>query len=354
MYNDGALRIFDRSLANNQGAPLDEMPGLEGFAMAVRASVADNQGTDMGENGMWQKQLEIPRAFDPQSSKSILVRGSRLPGEKAGYVLVCDDITALISAQRTAAWGEVARRLAHEIKNPLTPIQLSAERLQMKLANKLQEPELGILERATRTIVNQVESLKRLVNDFRDYARLPPADLKPLDLNDLVIDVLALYDVNVGDHEQDESPFITQLTENLPQVAGDSSQLRQVIHNLLQNALDACVECNAPLVEIRTLGLKAPEGEQDHLVGVRLIVADNGPGFNPDLLDKAFEPYITTKTKGTGLGLAIVRKIVDEHQARIAIRNRIDAQGWVVGAAVEITFPVLQDTLINTERTRAS
>jgi nitrogen fixation/metabolism regulation signal transduction histidine kinase len=121
MYNDGALRIFDRSLAENQGHPLDDMPGLEGFAMAVRASVADHQGNEGEESGIWQKQLEIPRAFDSQSSKSILVRGSRLPGEKAGYVLVCDDITALISAQRTAAWGEVARRLAHEIKNPLTP-----------------------------------------------------------------------------------------------------------------------------------------------------------------------------------------------------------------------------------------
>ena len=354
MYNDGALRIFDRSLAENQGHPLDDMPGLEGFAMAVRASVADNQGNEGEESGIWQKQLEIPRAFDSQSSKSILVRGSRLPGEKAGYVLVCDDITALISAQRTAAWGEVARRLAHEIKTPLTPIQLSAERLQMKLADKLQEPESGILQRATRTIVNQVESLKRLVNDFRDYARLPPADLKPLDLNDLVVDVLALYDVHVGIEEQAETRFIPKLTEKLPLVAGDSSQLRQVIHNLLQNALDACVDCDQPKVEVRTEGLKAPEGEQEQLVGVKLVVADNGPGFNPDLLAKAFEPYITTKTKGTGLGLAIVRKIADEHKARIAIRNRVDAQGRVVGAAVELTFPVLQNTLNNAEHSQAA
>jgi nitrogen fixation/metabolism regulation signal transduction histidine kinase len=354
MYNDGALRIFDRSLAENQGHPLDDMPGLEGFAMAVRASVADNQGNEGEESGIWQKQLEIPRAFDSHSSKSILVRGSRLPGEKAGYVLVCDDITALISAQRTAAWGEVARRLAHEIKNPLTPIQLSAERLQMKLADKLQEPEAGILQRATRTIVNQVESLKRLVNDFRDYARLPPADLKPLDLNDLVVDVLALYDVHVGIEDQLDTRFIPKLTEKLPLVAGDSSQLRQVIHNLLQNALDACVDCDQPKVEVRTEGLKAPEGEQEQLVGVKLVVADNGSGFNPDLLAKAFEPYITTKTKGTGLGLAIVRKIADEHKARIAIRNRVDAQGRVVGAAVELTFPVLQDTLNNAEHSQAA
>ncbi|HEX4842042.1 MAG TPA: ATP-binding protein [Limnobacter sp.] len=354
MYNEGALRIFDRSLAENQGHPLDDVPGLEGFAMAVRASVADHQGEESGEGGIWQKQLEIPRAYDSQISKSILVRGSRLPGEKAGYVLVCDDITALISAQRTAAWGEVARRLAHEIKNPLTPIQLSAERLQMKLASKLEEPESGILQRATRTIVNQVESLKRLVNDFRDYARLPPADLKPLDLNDLVVDVLALYDANVEGDDTCNSHLIPKLTENLPPVAGDSSQLRQVIHNLLQNALDACAECDVPRVELRTEGLKSPEGDQDQLVGVKLVVADNGPGFNPDLLAKAFEPYITTKSKGTGLGLAIVRKIADEHKARIAIRNRVDAQGHVVGAAVEITFPVLNEALQPTEHSQAA
>ncbi|MCQ8895583.1 ATP-binding protein [Limnobacter humi] len=354
MYNEGALRIFDRALSDNIGKPLDDMDGLKGFAMAVRASVADNPGDNLDDGGIWQKQLEIPRAFDSQSSKSILVRGSRLPGEKGGYVLVCDDITALISAQRTVAWGEVARRLAHEIKNPLTPIQLSAERLQMKLADKLVEPESGILERATRTIVNQVESLKKLVNDFRDYARLPPADLKPLDLNELVADVLALYDIHVELGVTADSTLIPKLTKNLPGVAGDSSQLRQVIHNLLQNALDACGESETPRIEIRTEGVKSPEGEQHGLVGVKLVVADNGPGFKADVLDKAFEPYITTKTKGTGLGLAIVRKIADEHKARIAIRNRVDAQGHVYGAAVEITFPVLNGTEKPIEHTQAA
>lgn len=355
MYNEGALRIFDRALSDNMGKPLDDVGGLEGFAMAVRASVADNQGEGLEDGGVWQKQLEIPRAFDAQSSKSILVRGSRLPGEKTGYVLVCDDITALISAQRTAAWGEVARRLAHEIKNPLTPIQLSAERLQMKLASKLEEPESGILERATRTIVNQVESLKRLVNDFRDYARLPPADLKSLDVNELVADVLALYDVHVGLDLSADSRFVPKLTENLPCVAGDSSQLRQVIHNLLQNALDACAESETPRVEIRTEGVKSPEGDQDQLVGVKLVVADNGSGFKADVLAKAFEPYITTKTKGTGLGLAIVRKIADEHKARIAIRNRVDALGKICGAAVELTFPVPKTGAAdNTEHNQAA
>lgn len=347
MVNEGALRIFDRELSSSLNHPLDDVEGLEGFAIAVRASIADNQGEGLQDGGIWQKQLEIPRAFDPTTTKSLLVRGSRLPGEKAGHVLVCDDITALISAQRTMAWGEVARRLAHEIKNPLTPIQLSAERLQMKLAPKLVDPESGILDRATRTIVNQVESLKRLVNDFRDYARLPPAELRPLNLNELVEDVLTLYDLQLDMKAEvplpPDSQFVPKLSKNLPQVAGDSSQLRQVIHNLLQNAVDACGECQEPRVEVRTEGVLSPEGDH-HLVAIKLVVADNGPGFNPDVLAKAFEPYITTKTKGTGLGLAIVRKIADEHKARIAIRNRIDAQGKVCGAAVELTFPVLTET----------
>ena len=197
-----------------------------------------------------------------------------------------------------------------------------------------------MLQRATKTIVNQVEALKRMVNDFRDYARLPPADLKALDLNDVVCDVLALYGVHVGLNDPLETRFSYKLTENLPPVAGDSSQLRQVIHNLLQNALDACGDNEKAVVEVRTEKLMSPEADQTKPLGVKLAVSDNGPGFSQDLLAKAFEPYVTTKSKGTGLGLAIVRKIVDEHKARIAIRNRMDAQGLVFGALVEITFPV--------------
>lgn len=354
MYNAGALRIFDRTLADKTNQTLDDVEGLAGFAMAIRASVADAEGADTSD-GTWQKQLEIPRAYDSQSSKSILVRGSKLPGEKAGYVMVCDDITALISAQRTVAWGEVARRLAHEIKNPLTPIQLSAERLQMKLEPKLDDPDLGILSRSTKTIVNQVEALKRMVNDFRDYARLPPADLKTLDLNDVVEDVLALYGVHVDEQDSTDSRFLPKLSENLPPVAGDSSQLRQVIHNLLQNALDACADKPEPMVEVRTEILMSPEAEHTKPLGVKLVIGDNGAGFSPDLLAKAFEPYVTTKSKGTGLGLAIVRKIVDEHKARISLRNRTDGDGDVTGAVVEITFPVTQELVEReTDQTQAA
>ncbi|MDX1668471.1 MAG: ATP-binding protein [Limnobacter sp.] len=340
MVNEGAQRIFDRSLAEYLGHTLDDAKGLEGFAMVLRASVADHQGQE-GRESDWQKQLEIPRVFDPDAPKSVLVRGSRLPGEKGGYVLVCDDITALISAQRSVAWGEVARRLAHEIKNPLTPIQLSAERLQMKLANKLTEPESGILQRATTTIVNQVDSLKKLVNDFRDYARLPPADLKPMDLNELVADVLALYDVHIGYADSGDSKFKPILERDLPQFSGDASQLRQVIHNLLQNASDASAEAQNPEILVKTEQVLSPE-EDRKPVAIRLVVSDNGPGFSADLLAKAFEPYVTTKAKGTGLGLAIVRKIVDEHKARISVRNRSDSEGKTIGASVELIFPLLE------------
>lgn len=346
MFNEGAVRIFDRSMVDKINSTLDDVPGLKGFAIAVRASVAEHQAQGI-EDEIWQKQFEIARPYDAEAPpKAVLVRGSRLPGEHAGYVLVCDDITALISAQRSLAWGEVARRLAHEIKNPLTPIQLSAERLQMKLAKHLNEADAGILQRATTTIVNQVDSLKKLVNDFRDYARLPPAKLKPLDLNELVSDVLVLYGVHVGYADTEEAKFVTQLTKNLPLFKGDSSQLRQVIHNLLQNASDACAEVEVPEVIVKTEEIFHTDKSSNDVnkpVAIKLSVLDNGPGFGEDLLARAFEPYVTTKAKGTGLGLAIVRKIVDEHKARISIRNRTNEAGKVLGATVELTFPILPD-----------
>ena len=209
-----------------------------------------------------------------------------------------------------------------------------------------------MLERSTRTIVNQVEALKRMVNDFRDYARLPPADLKPISINELVLDVLALYGIDSAELKQHTNGLSAEqiqnqgvhwavfFAENLPKVQGDVSQLRQVIHNLLQNALDASTEHPAPMVEIRTERLYAPHTQPPVLMGVRLLVSDNGKGFKADVLDKAFEPYVTTKTKGTGLGLAIVKKIVDEHKARIALHNRT-LHGQTQGAVVELTFPVV-------------
>ena len=227
----------------------------------------------------------------------------------------------MISAQRTAAWGEVAQRLAHEIKNPLTPIQLSAERLQLKLAAKLDGPAREMLERSTQTIVNQVAAMKNMVNDFRDYAKTPPPELAPLDLNALLREVLDLYAAA-------DASVATQFAADLPSVLADANQLRQVLHNLVKNAREALAEAGvaAPVIAVAT--------RRDEMRAV-LVVSDNGPGFPPPLLARACEPYVTTKAKGTGLGLAIVKKVVDEHHGEMRIANRAGG-----GAEITIKLPL--------------
>jgi nitrogen fixation/metabolism regulation signal transduction histidine kinase len=207
----------------------------------------------------------------------------------------------------------VARRLAHEIKNPLTPIQLSAERIEHKLGAKLEGADQAMLTRSVATIVSQVQAMKTLVNEFRDYARLPAAQLKALDLNELVGEVLGLYSTL-----QEAGRLQADLQAGLPPIVGDSTQLRQVIHNLVQNALDAVAEQADGRVRVRTEVARTEQGE---LRAVRLQVLDNGPGFSDKVLKRAFEPYVTTKSKGTGLGLAVVKKIADEHGARVRIAN---------------------------------
>lgn len=232
------------------------------------------------------------------------------------------------AAQRAAVWGEVARRLAHEIKNPLTPIQLSAERLQMKLADKLAAGDRVILERATRTIIDQVEAMKHMVNDFRDYARLPPPQPVPLDLNALVAEVLELY-------AEGPVPITVRLAPDLPLVLADADQLRQVLHNLIKNACESTEE-NLKVGSGRTARVvvsTAPSGRM-----AALTVSDNGHGFPPEILARACEPYVTTKPKGTGLGLAIVKKITDDHGGKLRIANRPAEQGG--GAEVTLLLPL--------------
>jgi nitrogen fixation/metabolism regulation signal transduction histidine kinase len=235
--------------------------------------------------------------------------------------------SSMLVAQRAAAWSEVARRLAHEIKNPLTPIQLSAERLQMKLADKLDPQSAAILERSTRTIVDQVEAMKNMVNDFRDYARLPPPLLVPLDLNTLITEVLELY-------ADGPIPVVADLDEALPMVLADADQLRQVLHNLIKNAGEALPEpakVGAGATACVTVSTCAgPRMAQ-------LVISDNGSGFPPQILANAFEPYVTTKPKGTGLGLAIVHKIIDDHGGTITLANRSAAEGG--GAHVCMQLP---------------
>jgi nitrogen fixation/metabolism regulation signal transduction histidine kinase len=278
----------------------------------------------------------------------LLVRGTQLlsatesdsdDAETTGYVVVFDDISDVISAQRSVAWGEVARRLAHEIKNPLTPIQLSAERLQMKLSDKLSPSDADVLKRGATTIVNQVQAMKQMVDDFREYARTPPAVLGNLQLNELVTEVLTLYGIEEG-----KSAITVELAK-LPVIRGDATQLRQVIHNLLQNAQDAVIDTAEPRVrlETKTVEYGDPDASGHARVAVRLTVSDNGPGFSARILSRAFEPYVTTKAKGTGLGLATVKKIVDEHGARIDIRNRSKTADVIDGAQISILFLQLAD-----------
>lgn len=317
--NPGATRIVRMALSAYRGRTLADVSGLEGFAQAIEQRFHSHLASpDATEREQWQDsfELEVPGAPLPDGTRergtlTLLVRGAMMP--QGARLIVFDDITEVVSAQRTEAWAEVARRLAHEIKNPLTPIQLSAERLEHKLASKLEPTDQGMLSRAVATIVNQVQAMKTLVNEFRDYARLPAAQFRAVDLNVLVADVLTLYA-----NEQEGGRLRSLLEAELPLIEGDMTQLRQVIHNLVQNGLDAVADQPQGQVRVRT---ETSRDERGALRSVRLLVVDNGPGFSDKVLKRAFEPYITTKAKGTGLGLAVVKKIADEHGARIRVAN---------------------------------
>ena len=329
--NPGATRILRQPLQAYAGRPMQEVPELAVFADGVTQRFETLvAGSEPGEREQWQDSFEL-RSSKP-GAITLLARGAMLPGD--ARLLVFDDITEVVSAQRAQAWAEVARRLAHEIKNPLTPIQLSAERLQHKLASRLEGADQAMLVRGVAVIVDQVEAMKQLVNEFRDYARLPSAQLHPLALNALVRDVASLYG-----QAQEQGQLRLNLGADLPDILGDAAQLRQVIHNLVQNALDAVAQREDGQV---TLATEAVRGETDGAVtAVRLAVMDNGPGFDEQVLRRAFEPYVTTKPRGTGLGLAMVKKIADEHRARVRIRNRHEGdvpEAPVTGARVSISF----------------
>ncbi|MFY9721097.1 MAG: PAS domain-containing sensor histidine kinase [Azonexus sp.] len=312
--NEGALTILNDDFAGLIGEEVDQWPRQNILGQFIRHNFATAKDIE------WQTQVELER---PNGMPQVLLlRGSRLPeASGGGDVVVFDDVTRIVAAQRSAAWGEVARRLAHEIKNPLTPIQLSAERLQFKLAGKLMNGDADMLARSTQMIINQVQAMKRMVDDFRDYARLPVPEVEPLDLNALISEVLGLY-------ESSAVAIETQFAGDLPKVLGDATQLRQVIHNLLRNSEDALEGRDAAAIRIVT----ERAGQQ-----ARLLIADNGPGFPLELLPRIFEPYVTTKARGTGLGLSIVKKIVDEHQGTIEISNAPEG-----GARMDIRLPLVK------------
>jgi len=341
--NPGAARILHLDGGILAGANLASLVGLENFASGIAQQFDDFlQGGDEGKDH-WQQSFELGTVDGVSNSTSdrsvmLVARGAILPDQTR--LVVFDDISEIVSAQRARAWGEVARRLAHEIKNPLTPIQLSAERLERKLLGKLDTPEQLMVTKSVKTIVDQVDAMKRLVNDFRDYARLPAAKLEPVDLNELIEDVLHLY-------ESAPIPVVVDLDSSIPKVLGDPQQLRQILHNLVQNALDATCQGSADAL-LKTLPKTSSlaAGDAQVLVRtqwmpssgrVRLVVLDQGGGFPEHILKRAFEPYVTTKRSGTGLGLAVVKKIADDHGARIEISNRI-SDNLGVGAQVSLSL----------------
>jgi nitrogen fixation/metabolism regulation signal transduction histidine kinase len=347
--NLGAGRILGVSLDGRVGDPLSEVhPQL---AEQVSNAFRDHSLAATPKDS-WQRQMKLDRAGAAPGSEplSLLARGSRLPLDaRPGSVIVFDDITQVISAQRAVAWGEVARRLAHEIKNPLTPIQLAAERLQMKLAGELAPEQAEVLVRGASTIVNQVAAMKRMVDEFREYARLPPPQMAPLDLNALLEEIGSLYGAEArsrrpGTEEPGRGGPVgieLRLSGTLPVIEGDASHLRQLVHNLVANAQESITGVLATgtarpepgRIVIRTEAVAVDEpgaGSDIPSQAVRLSVEDNGAGFPANILRRAFEPYVTTKPRGTGLGLAMVKKIVDEHDARIELINRLGGAGAIV------------------------
>ena len=332
--NPGATRILKQAQVSQLGRPLQAIPGLEDFAQQVMEQFKELSNDASLGNDHWEQSFELdataftgPQQFSSQAPRQItlVARGAVLP--QGDWLLVFDDISDIVSAQRSQAWTEVARRLAHEIKNPLTPIQLSAERLAMKLEGKLPPTEQALVTKSVKTIVEQVDALQRLVNEFRDFGRLPPAHLQALDLNQLLSEMMPLYE-----NDNARVPVIWQLPSDVPPILGDAAQLRQVVHNLIQNAQDACQSVQQPLVQVQTEW--RPQSSR-----VRLSIEDNGAGFSQAVLQRAFEPYVTTKSSGTGLGLAVVKKIADEHNARIELKNKIQ-DDLIKGAQVSLSFRV--------------
>jgi len=355
--NESVERILQLPVESHIGRPLSEIPGMNLFFQAIAKAFSEQAAQSAAgdnEEQHWQQQIELPRFADQElqtdqdfgastnsnQTITLLARGSHLPiSSGTGNVVVFDDITNIISAQRSIAWGEVGRRLAHEIKNPLTPIQLSAERLQMKLQEKLSDADALILSKSTSTIVNQVNSMKRMVDDFRDYARTPPAMLTPLNLNGLIDEVMNLY------IDSDSANVIRmKLSPDLPAVMGDATQLRQVIHNLLQNAQDSVNEQHGITgerrIDVMTEVVHYNNSEGKTQSAASLSIIDNGTGFSSKILARAFEPYATSKPRGTGLGLAVVKKIVEEHGGRIDIKNRSDGNGAKVAILLLKLAPV--------------
>ncbi|HEY5604132.1 MAG TPA: ATP-binding protein [Gammaproteobacteria bacterium] len=320
--NSAASQILGIDIDRAVGKPLNVIKSygkhLKDFVdVLTRNLVVDRQE--------WHEEVAVARK---RGHKILMCRGAVLPSDEdnhAGYVVVFDDVTNLVQAQREAAWGEVARRLAHEIRNPLTPIQLSAERLRRKYLSRMKPEDAEVLDRSTHTIVQQVESLKEMVKAFSEYARVPKLQLQPLDIEALIHEVLDLYQ----DDESDVK-FIVKINADVPDVEADLGRIRQLLHNLLKNAIESTRDRKDALILISVE--RVASAAQDML---ELRILDNGPGIAESMMDKMFEPYTTTKTKGGGLGLAVVKRIVEEHSGTVFAENRHEG-----GACIVVRLPV--------------
>ncbi len=320
--NQASSSILGVDLGARSGEPLQEVAkenALLGQFVDVACMHLDANETE------WREQIVLRGEV---GRRVLTCACTTLPGDDdraAGYVIVFDDITALLQAQRDAAWGEVARRLAHEIKNPLTPIQLSAERMRRKYLHTLPEDDAQVLDRATHTIVQQVEAMKEMVNAFSDYARAPDMDMNLFDLDKLVHEVVDLYRAQKSGVE-----IVLVSDPNMPLIEADMGRVRQIIHNLIRNATEALEGSNDGRIDVHVSA-----AEIDEVEVIQIKVEDNGPGFQLDTVSQIFDPYVTTKPKGTGLGLAIVKKLVEEHVGSIRASNRSEG-----GAMISIRLPI--------------
>jgi nitrogen fixation/metabolism regulation signal transduction histidine kinase len=334
--NESAGTILGIDLAGRDGQSLLDLSvgsdALRQLVEALRARFAAGREE-------WREQLELA---GEGGGRALVCACVPLPDddvERRSYVIVFDEVTRLLQAQRDAAWGEVARRLAHEIKNPLTPIQLAAERVQRRFGGSLGPEDAQVLERATSTIVNQVETMKRMVNAFSEYARSPEMHVAEFDLNGLVVEAAELFRPSGGAIE-----IVVRLDPAVGMLEADRGRIRQVLNNLLTNAIEALEGVTGARVEVATEVVARDAGRAAQAA---IIVSDNGPGFARELLPRIFDPYVTSKQRGTGLGLAIVKKIVEEHGGSIEADNRPEG-----GGRVRVMLPVKDSSRLAVARER--
>lgn len=337
--NNAASQLLDLDFSKSMGQPIGKIlksqPHLSSFIQQIRLHIDKNDSE-------WREEIQVIRN---SNTKILICQGAKLNAElaeNAGFVLVFDDVTMIMKSQRAAAWGDVARRLAHEVKNPLTPIQLSAERLKRKLKPKLTGQDADMLERMTNTIVQQVQTMKHLVKAFAEYARAPKIELRPLYVDKIVNEVLDLY----GGVEA-EVKFETFFSDDHPQVSADPDRMRQLLNNLIKNAMESTKDVDSPIIAISVSKLALPVTTM-----MELRVSDNGHGIPDNLLNSLFEPYATSKSKGGGLGLTVVNRIVEEHSGSIYVENHSARLNSESGNKGETSGSVAVDGLEKSELSR--